>query len=76
MRRLPLFLLLLLALASCQPDATFEAAEAVFQTGDDRRWAAPRYDDSDWRAERGPTGITKPSNQPERPGVSPLTPRL
>ena len=56
MRRLPLFLLLLLALASCQPDTTFEAAEAVFQTGDDRRWATPRYDDSSWRAERGPTG--------------------
>ena len=56
MARLPLFLLLLLALASCQPDTTFEAADAVFRTGDDPQWAAPRYDDSGWQAERGPTG--------------------
>ena len=56
MARLPLFVLLLLALASCQPDTTFEAADAVFRTGDDPQWAAPRYDDSGWQAERGPTG--------------------
>lgn len=56
MCRLPLFLLLLLALASCQPDTRFEESDAVFQTGDDWRWAAPRYDDSGWRAERGRTG--------------------
>lgn len=58
MSRLPLhlLLLLLLALASCQPDTKFEESDAVFQTGDDQRWASPRYDDSGWRAGRGLTG--------------------
>lgn len=56
MSRLPLLLLVLLTFASCQPDARYESAEAVYQTGDDPRWAARPYDDSRWKSERGATG--------------------
>lgn len=57
MYRLSLLVLLLLALAACQPDGVrYEAADAVFRTGDDHRWTARQYDDSGWQPERGSTG--------------------
>ncbi|PJJ60165.1 histidine kinase [Hymenobacter chitinivorans] len=56
MYRLSLYLCFLLALASCQPDVEFESAGPLFRTGDDPRWAAPRYDDSGWQNERSATG--------------------
>lgn len=56
MSRLPLLLLVLLTFASCQPDARYESAAAVYHTGDDPRWAARPYDDSRWQSARGATG--------------------
>ncbi|MGY3090853.1 hypothetical protein ACVWYF_003914 [Hymenobacter sp. UYAg731] len=56
MSRLPLLLLVLLAFASCQPEARYTSAAARYHTGDNRRWAARSYDDSHWAAERCPTG--------------------
>ncbi|UOQ52640.1 histidine kinase [Hymenobacter cellulosivorans] len=56
MQRLLYLLLLLFAITSCQPAMEFEAADAVFRTGDDPRWAAPDYDDTGWQTERGTTG--------------------
>ena len=56
MYRLSLFLLLLLGLASCQPDAKFESSDTLYRTGDDQQWATRHYDDSGWRTERGGTG--------------------
>jgi hypothetical protein len=49
-------MLLLLALAACQPDIYYESDDPVFRTGDNPRWAAKGYDDAGWQAERGPTG--------------------
>lgn len=56
MSRLLLFLLLLLAMASCRPsDTLYDLNDAVYRAGDDPRWAAPQYDDSGWAAERDTT---------------------
>lgn len=56
MARLSLLRLVLLAFASCQPEARYASATGGYHTGDNRRWAARSYDDSHWAAERGPTG--------------------
>lgn len=56
MPRLLFFYLLLLTLASCQSEVRYQEADAVYQTGDDPRWAARQYDDARWRPERGATG--------------------
>lgn len=56
MYRLLPFLLLLLVLASCQPnDAWGDLEDAVFHAGDDPRWASRHYDDSGWQTERDTT---------------------
>ncbi|MCR5890937.1 hypothetical protein LRS06_24755 [Hymenobacter sp. J193] len=56
MPRLLLFCLLLLTLASCHSQVRYAEGAAVYQLGDDPRWAARQYDDSGWRPERGPVG--------------------
>ena len=56
MARLLCFCLLLLALASCQSEVRYTSADAVYQTGDDPRWAAQSYNDAHWPPERGATG--------------------
>jgi sensor histidine kinase YesM len=56
MKRMCIFLIVLLALSSCKNGVSYEVAEPVYRTGDNMEWARKNYIDTGWAKERGTPG--------------------